>query len=283
MPYRAHVPCGKTGCREYKPCPHHAHATTKTRTERGYDNRWLDASREYLRQHPHCQACQKNGVLERAAEVDHVKPHRGDQTLFWDRSNWQALCKKCHSRKTAVDTGGRAPSTLVHLVRPPTIPILVVAVPCTSLVLHHVRTQVTPDTLVLDVETLLATQTKQPLYVCEDVLEQRRAQYTRNQVLMGLGGVRPPSYRRLVFLTDAAQIRERRHWRAELRANVVVCAVPPDAAATLVRADAHAGKEKRCEAITRWWSRYANDEQDQVVTTPAAVDVTLMLKRGLLS
>lgn len=27
-------------------------------------------------------------------------PHRGDQKLFWDESNWQALCKPCHDRKT---------------------------------------------------------------------------------------------------------------------------------------------------------------------------------------
>ncbi|MGI6057135.1 MAG: HNH endonuclease [Bilifractor sp.] len=26
-------------------------------------------------------------------------PHP-DQKIFWDRSNWQALCKKCHDKKT---------------------------------------------------------------------------------------------------------------------------------------------------------------------------------------
>ena len=33
-------------------------------------------------------------------DVDHIIPHRGDQKLFWDRNNWQALCKPCHDRKT---------------------------------------------------------------------------------------------------------------------------------------------------------------------------------------
>jgi 5-methylcytosine-specific restriction protein A len=32
--------------------------------------------------------------------VDHIIPHRGDQYLFWDQENWQALCKDCHDRKT---------------------------------------------------------------------------------------------------------------------------------------------------------------------------------------
>ena len=32
--------------------------------------------------------------------LDHIIPHRGDQKLFWDEGNWQALCKACHDRKT---------------------------------------------------------------------------------------------------------------------------------------------------------------------------------------
>ena len=32
--------------------------------------------------------------------LDHVIPHRGASHLMWDESNWQALCKPCHDRKT---------------------------------------------------------------------------------------------------------------------------------------------------------------------------------------
>ncbi|WP_274631209.1 HNH endonuclease [Arvimicrobium flavum] len=28
--------------------------------------------------------------------VDHIFPHRGDEALFWDRSNWQPLCHDDH-------------------------------------------------------------------------------------------------------------------------------------------------------------------------------------------
>jgi 5-methylcytosine-specific restriction protein A len=41
-----------------------------------------------------------------ANEVDHIKPHKGDMALFWDSSNWQSLCKPCHSAKTATEDGG---------------------------------------------------------------------------------------------------------------------------------------------------------------------------------
>jgi len=45
--------------------------------------------------------------MERAVVVDHIIPHRGDLALFWDeKNNWQALCHRCHSRKTAREDGG---------------------------------------------------------------------------------------------------------------------------------------------------------------------------------
>jgi 5-methylcytosine-specific restriction protein A len=41
----------------------------------------------------------------KATVVDHIIPHRGDPTLFWDESNWQPLCKKCHDQKTRNEEG----------------------------------------------------------------------------------------------------------------------------------------------------------------------------------
>ena len=40
------------------------------------------------------------GKYVKATVVDHIIPHRGDQKLFWDRGNWQALCKRHHDIKT---------------------------------------------------------------------------------------------------------------------------------------------------------------------------------------
>ena len=67
---------------------------------RGYDRKWREARAAYLRRHPLCVSCQTDGKLTPATVVDHVLPHRGDQRLFWDMNNWQALCKECHDRKT---------------------------------------------------------------------------------------------------------------------------------------------------------------------------------------
>ena len=62
---------------------------------------WIAGRIAYLKRNPLCVDCFELGVVEAACEVDHIAPHKGDRRLFFDRRNWQALCKSCHSRKTA--------------------------------------------------------------------------------------------------------------------------------------------------------------------------------------
>lgn len=80
--------------------------------ERGYTYRWQKASKAYLKQNPVCvlhlakgevvawTICKETGKRD-GLVVDHIIPHRGDMAVFWDRSNWQTLCKPCHDLKTA--------------------------------------------------------------------------------------------------------------------------------------------------------------------------------------
>lgn len=65
---------------------------------RGYDGRWAKARATFLAEHPLCVLCEALGHTTAATVVDHKKPHRGDQALFWDTNNWQPLCKECHDR-----------------------------------------------------------------------------------------------------------------------------------------------------------------------------------------
>ncbi|HHR5499154.1 TPA: HNH endonuclease [Klebsiella pneumoniae] len=42
-----------------------------------------------------------------ATVVDHIKPHKGDETLFHNPDNLQSLCKRCHdSVKQRMEKGG---------------------------------------------------------------------------------------------------------------------------------------------------------------------------------
>lgn len=70
------------------------------RRHRLYGATWRAARAAYLAQHPLCAECAKDGRTTIAVDLDHIQPHRGDRGLFWDSSNWQGLCRPCHTRKT---------------------------------------------------------------------------------------------------------------------------------------------------------------------------------------
>ncbi|RZL68769.1 MAG: HNH endonuclease [Variovorax sp.] len=75
--------------------------------ERGYGSRWQRARLMFLHKHPLCVMCQKQGRYELATVVDHIKPHNGDEILFWDHANWQSLCKPHHDSDKKLIEGGR--------------------------------------------------------------------------------------------------------------------------------------------------------------------------------
>jgi len=112
-PIAAKHPCTHPGCpalvpRGHAQCPEHergrrrsSDAERGSAAERGYGPAWRAARASFLAAHPACATC---GAP--ASVVDHVRAHKGDQALFWDRANWQPLCASCHSRKTAEHDGG---------------------------------------------------------------------------------------------------------------------------------------------------------------------------------
>ena len=65
-------------------------------TQRGYGYAWQQARLVHLNAHPLCVYCERDDRVTAASVVDHIMPHRGDMTLFWDRGNWQSLCRPCH-------------------------------------------------------------------------------------------------------------------------------------------------------------------------------------------
>jgi len=115
MPMKPRRPCSHSGCPELttdRYCDKHQKQVTKeydrrrgSAASRGYDYRWVKVRWRYLAEHPLCVLCEHVGKLTPANVIDHVVPHKGDQGLFWNESNWQSLCKSCHDRKTAKEDG----------------------------------------------------------------------------------------------------------------------------------------------------------------------------------
>ncbi len=121
MPGLIPTPCRAFGCPatttdDY--CVRHAHLKKTTRRrkdkhrpnahQRGYDRHWSKARRLYLMDNPLCVRCAERGLIVEARVVDHIRPHRGDRLVFWNRDNWQSLCKRCHDKKTGSEDRGEA-------------------------------------------------------------------------------------------------------------------------------------------------------------------------------
>lgn len=60
--------------------------------------RWKAVRRAQLERSPFCAVC---GA--KAAIADHIVPHKGDESLFFNEGNVQSLCWKCHSAKTLAE------------------------------------------------------------------------------------------------------------------------------------------------------------------------------------
>jgi 5-methylcytosine-specific restriction enzyme A len=106
MPDRAPHFCVVPGCSALttrRRCPAHAveaeHARPNYDVRRWYRTpRWRALrTRVLVDQAYRCADC---GQVTSVLEVDHVVKHGGIPARFWDRGNLQALCRRCHARKT---------------------------------------------------------------------------------------------------------------------------------------------------------------------------------------
>jgi len=72
--------------------------------------RWRRLRRQVLSEEPLCRMCQQVGKVTPSDTVDHIREHKGDKALFWDRANLQGLCHTCHdSAKQLKELHGFAP------------------------------------------------------------------------------------------------------------------------------------------------------------------------------
>ena len=98
--------CASPGCATLttgRRCRAHAveaeHARPNYALRRWYRTpRWKSLRAQIVREAGYtCAHCRK--VVLRL-EVDHISKHEGDPRRFWNRANLQALCRRCHQRKT---------------------------------------------------------------------------------------------------------------------------------------------------------------------------------------
>jgi 5-methylcytosine-specific restriction enzyme A len=76
------------------------------REARYHTHKWRQLSKRFLEDNPLCVQCQSEGRVEAASVTDH-KIRVKDGADFWDVSNYQPLCHKCHNRKRNKERYGK--------------------------------------------------------------------------------------------------------------------------------------------------------------------------------
>lgn len=81
-----------------------------------YDCRQWRRLRAYvLAKSPLCVSCADNNKVTAAQCVDHIEGHNGrSDPKFWDESNLQSLCFRCHADKTAAERAERAQNSAMQ-------------------------------------------------------------------------------------------------------------------------------------------------------------------------
>lgn len=96
-------PCAEHGCTnltEKRYCEKHLHVRTtpvRNSSAMGYGAAWRKRRKAFLEMNPKCNV---EGCFEFATDVDHIVPHQGNESLFYDDGNLQSLCRSHHSQKT---------------------------------------------------------------------------------------------------------------------------------------------------------------------------------------
>lgn len=269
-------PCARAGCRELvdlgvRWCDAHKVEYSRqdalqrgTARERGYNARWEREARAYRNDHPLCAECERQGRLVRGVLVDHVVPHKGDQTLFWDRSNWQTLCDACHRAKSAAEgafgTAAAYPAGLTRSV----VPVVVVCGPAGGGKSTLVRASAAPGDLVLDLDEIRALLEGVPVYEASARTLEPALRY-RNERLRSLGRA-PCAYPRAWVIATSPLAVERTFWRTHLGARVVVLETPLLVCLARIRADPRRARDRAShEAHAQgWWERYVACYDDEI-------------------
>lgn len=125
MPVRAPKPCAQPACptliaASQRYCVDHqrkvwagqAQARREDPERHALDRqyrstRWRKYATWFVRHHPLCAECERQGETTASSLVDHIVPTVSGGA-FWEPDNHQALCDPCHRVKSAPETFGRA-------------------------------------------------------------------------------------------------------------------------------------------------------------------------------
>ncbi len=107
MPHKPKHPCGYPGCPELtdkRYCPEHQKLVNRQYekydrdplTRGRYGRPWYRIRQTYVKDHPFCEECMKQGRLVEVNQVHHILPVAEGGSNDYD--NLISLCASCHAR-----------------------------------------------------------------------------------------------------------------------------------------------------------------------------------------
>lgn len=264
-------PCLFPRCRtpaiEGQYCPRHGTNRNVLRAPRlAYnawytDPRWRSASKAFLHAHPRCICPQHRDLPDapRSTVVDHITPHKGDVSLFWDAANWQALAKPCHdSWKRRIEKRGEVVEVKGSQWFPtdvprPAIPVTLVCGPPGAGKTTWVRQQAQPNDIVLDLD-VIAERTENRFH----------ALMRRNKMVRGLASAQSGE---AWVVVCAPLATERIAWRTLLHAHrTVVLTTPLAICLRQMEQRDRADLAFTSTAAAEWWQCYTPLDDDEAIT-----------------
>ena len=176
--------------------------------------------------------------------------------LFWDSSNWQGLCAKCHGIKTASEDGGfgnRGTVTPAWMPRPSKPLIVVCGRPRAGKSTWIANNQQDGDLVVCvdEIRTDLAGD-KQGSAAWGAVPMGTYLRERNRRLAEFCNGL--TEHKRCLLIATCGQYRQRKYWQ-DLGAEVIVLDTPLDVCLMRIEADDEAGEEERrvkAEAARAW-------------------------------
>lgn len=197
--------------------------------------------------------------------VDHIKPHRGDPDLFWDKGNLQAVSKSWHdSIKQAQEKADQVAAIHPKWLQPSLVPLTIVCGPPCSGKSTWVRDRAGRRDLVIDLDVIASDISGEPLHGWCRERWLNAALWRRNNMLgdLGRGGNWPAAW----FIVSEPKPQHRDFWAKALRPSAVVV-LEVDERECIRRAAASGRNVAEVEASsTRWWVQYGRRVGDQRIT-----------------
>jgi 5-methylcytosine-specific restriction protein A len=229
-------------------------------TERGYGNKWEKERIYYLNHNPLCVQCEWIGHIVPATVVDHIIPHKRDMNLFWDRNNWESLCKTCHDKKTFMECRGLyIPLKIYYPTLPiPISPIILVCGSAGSGKTTYIQHNMQSSDLIIDInlkaaDNYNAVQAKQYLY--EQLVE-------RNKLLCDLAIIK---YSHVYVTTAAPTLKIRRYWQEQLNPiRTVIIETSLKTIKQQIQGDTNRlDKSKYITLAEEWWRLYERQDGEE--------------------